>query len=110
MSPSSTSDVLSLVFDDGHRALAHAMWLRHNCPRYFSSSGQVQRLTAQANPARAFRLHSPLHCQRIVPITDIPAPPLSSLRRAAARADGSAVHVEFFDGHQTQFTAAWLRE
>jgi DUF971 family protein len=105
------SDVLSLAFDDGHDAQAHAMWLRHNCPSYFSSSGQVScdlnRMSCM--PPRAVTSPPP-RPQRIVSITDIPPPPLSSIRLALPHADGAALDVEFNDGHRTQFPAAWLRE
>ena len=85
------------------------MWLRHNCPSYFSSSGQVRcggNKCLSCSPPRAVTPPP----QRIVSITDIPPPPLSSIRLALPRADGAALDVEFNDGHRTQFSAAWLRE
>ena len=108
--PSSTGDVLSLAFNDGHSAQAHCMWLRHNCPSYFSSSGQVRCAQSQQYGC------SP-HCedlcslsQRIVSIMDIPPPPLSHLRFASLGADGSHLDLQFNDGHLSHVTAAWLRE
>jgi DUF971 family protein len=103
------SDVLSLAFDDGHDAQAHAMWLRHNCPSYFSSSGQVSCDGHECHACRHAQSRRPPP-QRIVSITDIPPPPLSSIRLALPHADGAALDIEFNDGHRTQFPAAWLRE